>query len=177
MPPRIVVAGILAFWLATTGFVFYRDVWPRVFASGPPPVSIELADEARQMSPARWTLHRNGKQVGSLNTRMQYRDADDTFQFTYYYTRLELEQSGLTLKVPEATSEVRLTRSGLLKEQMMSGKVEVWMNGGNVAEGTIDVKGVVTGGTLTGRCELKSTLGNLQGDLDPVPVPVKGQPL
>ena len=33
MPPRVIVAGILAFWLVVTGFAFYRDVWPRLFAA------------------------------------------------------------------------------------------------------------------------------------------------
>ena len=170
MPSRLAVAGILAFWLATTGFVVYRDIWPRVFATGPPPVSIELADEARQSTPASWTLKRNGQKVGSLTTQMKYHDADDAFQFTYRYTNLELEQAGIILKVPEATSDVRMTRAGDLKEQTMTGKVEVLIAGVPVASGTIDVRGVVTNGTLTGRCEVKSTLGNLAGDLDPVPV-------
>jgi hypothetical protein len=169
MPSRLAIAGILAFWLATTGFVAYRDVWPRVFATGPPPVSIELADEARQNIPARWTLHRNGQKVGTLTTQMKYLDADDAFQFTYRYGQLELEQSGITMKVPEATSELRMTRGGDLKEQTMIGKVEV-IAGGFTATGTIDVRGVVANGTLRGRCEVKSTLGNLAGDLDPVPV-------
>src|SRR5215213_11982858 len=105
MPPRIAVAGIVAFWLATTGYIAHRDLWPRVFSSGPPPVSIELADEARQNVPARWTLHRNGQKVGGLSTQMKYLDSEDAFQFTYRYFQLELEQSGITLKVPEATSE------------------------------------------------------------------------
>src|SRR5947208_3396232 len=122
MPSRLAVAGIVAFWLATTGFVLYRDVWPRVFATGPPPVSIELADEARQNLPARWTLYLNGQKVGGLTTQMKYLDSEDAFQFTYRYTHLELEQSGITLKVPEAVSEVRMTRSGDLKEQTMTGK-------------------------------------------------------
>ena len=37
MPSRPAVAAILLFWLATTGYAVYRDVWPRLFPSGPPP--------------------------------------------------------------------------------------------------------------------------------------------
>jgi hypothetical protein len=169
MPPRIAVAGIVAFWLVTTGYIAYRDVWPRVFASGPPPVSIELADEARQNVPARWTLYRNGQKVGRLTTQMKYHDADDAFQFTYQYAQLEFEQSGLKLVVPQATSEVRMTRAGDLKKQTMTGKVEV-LAGGLKIEGTITVEGVVTNGVLTGRCEIRSTVLNGAGDLDPIPV-------
>ncbi len=177
MPPRIIIAGIFAFWLATTGFIFYRDLWPRLFASGPPPVSIELADEARQNVPARWTLYRNGQKVGRLATQMKYNDAEDTFQFTYRYSELKLEQADITLAASEAVSEVRMTRAGELKEQTMNGKVSVLIRGVEIAQGTIDIRGVVADGMLTGRAELKNNLLDLAGDLDPVPVPRGSQPL
>jgi hypothetical protein len=174
MPPRIAVAGILAFWLATTAFVVYRDVWPRLFASGPPPVTIELADEARQNAPAKWSLYRNPKPgdrpLGTLSTQMKYRDADDSFLFTYRYNRIEFAQSGIKLLLLDATTEVVMTRAGDLKEQTMSAKVDVQMGDKSVATGTIDIRGTVSGGALTGRAEIKSTLANVIGDLDPVPV-------
>lgn len=176
MPPRVAVAGIVAFWLATTAYVGYRDVWPRVFASGPPPVTIELADEAKQNVPARWALSRNGEKLGRLSTLMKYHDADDAFQFTYRYSHLRLEQGGVTLEAPEAISDVRMTRAGDLKEQTMTAKVKVSFRGVPFAEGTIDVRGAVANGVLTGRAELKSSLRDLAADLDPVPVP-RGQPL
>ena len=176
MPSRVAVAGIVAFWLATTGFVAYRDVWPRVFANGPPPVSIELADEARQNVPARWTLYRNGQKAGRLTTQMKYIDAEDAFQFTYRYSELTLEQADITLTASEAVSEVLMSRAGDLKGQTMTAKVKVLFRGAELAAGTIDVRGVVTDGVLTGRGELKSGPLNAAGDLDPVPVP-GGQPL
>ena len=174
MPPRFAVAGIVAFWLATTAFVVHRDVWPRLFSSGPPPVSIELADEARQNVPAKWHLLRNGQKVGRLSTQMKYLDSEDAFLFTYRYSGLKFEQSGVALEVPDATSEVRMTRAGDLREQTM--KVEVLLGGEKGARGTIDMRGTVTNGVLTGRVEIKSALINLAGDLDPVPVP-RGMPL
>jgi len=177
MPPRIVVAGIFAFWLATTGFVFHRDLWPRIFASGPPPVSIELADEARQNIPAKWILQRNGQQVGRLTTQMKYLDAEDTFQFSYHYSEFKLDQGDISLVASEAVSVVRMTRAGDLKEQTMDGKVKVLLRGNEIVQGTINIHGVVANKVLTGRAELKSNWGNLVGDLDPVPVPPHGQPL
>ena len=177
MPSRVAVACIFAFWLVTTGYIAYRDVWPRVFASGPPPVSIELADEARQNVPARWTLYRNGQKAGRLTTQMKYLDAEDTFQFTYRYSELTLEQADITLTASEAVSEVRMSRAGDLKGQTMSAKVKVLYRGAELAQGTIDVRGEVANGVLTGRGEMKSGLLNAVGDLDPVPVPPGGQPL
>jgi hypothetical protein len=177
MPPRAAVAGIFAFWFATTGFIFYRDLWPRLFASGPPPVSIELADEARQNVPARWTITRHGERVGKLTTQMKYLDAADEFHFTYQYSDLELKQAGVTLKMPEGVSEVHLTRAGALKAQTMRATVTARVLGLMEVQGTIDVHGTVTKGVLTGRAEVKSTLANVAGDLTPVEVPRGGQPL
>jgi hypothetical protein len=177
MPPRIVVVGVVAFWLTTTGYIAYRDVWPRVFSSGPPPVSIELADEARQNVPARWTLKRNGQEVGKLRTQMKYHDTDDTFQFTYQYSNLKLEQADIALAVPSAESDVRITRAGELREQSMTGKITASYQGVEFLTGTIAIRGVVVNDTLTGRADFKSGLLNLAGDLDPVPVPKGRQPL
>ncbi|MBP3959816.1 hypothetical protein J8F10_31600 [Gemmata sp. G18] len=175
MPPRSAVAVIVAFWLAITAYIAYRDVWPRVFASGPPPVTIELADEAKQNIPARWTLYRNGQRVGKLTTLMKYHDADDAFQFSYRYTQLQLEQGGITLEVPEATSDVRMTRSGDLKEQSLTARVKAVTRGITI-EGTIDVRGEVKNNKLTGRAELKSALLTIASDLEPMEVK-QGQPL
>ena len=175
MPPRVAVAGIVVFWLATTAYVAYRDVWPRLFASGPPPVAIELADEAKQNIPAKWTLYRNGKEIGKLATLMKYHDATDEFQFTYKYRNLRLEQGGVVLEVPEATSDVRMTRGGDFKEQSLSGRLQIVVRKSQF-EGHITVRGVVAGGVLTGRGEVTSSFGDFAGDLDPVPVR-QGQPL
>lgn len=177
MPSRVVAAGIVAFWLATTGLVFHRDVWPRLFASGPPPVAIDLADEARQNVPADWSLYRNGVRSGKLTTRMKYLDAEDAFQFTYRYLDLRLEQSGVTVAMPEAVSEVRMTRAGRLKAETMTGTVKAGVGGLNVLEATIEVRGVVENGMLTGRAEVKSNWKNIAGDLEPVPVPPESQPM
>ena len=159
MPSRFAVAGIFAFWLVTTGYVAYRDLWPRVSASGPPPVSIELADEARQNVPARWALYRNGQKVGKLTTLTKYLDAEDAFLFTYHYSELKLEQGDIALDVPEAVSEVRVTRTGNLKSETMSGKVKASFRGVEIVQGTIDVRGAVANDVLTGRAELKSNWG------------------
>jgi hypothetical protein len=163
----------------TTGFVFHRDLWPRLFSSGPPPVSIELADEARQNVPARWTIKRNGTPVGKLTTQMKYLDAEDAFQFSYRYTDLKLEQGSVTLVFSEVVSDVRMTRAGDLKSQAVTGNATIQLQGVELARSTIDVRGVVINGKLEGRAELKNNavaLLNLEGDLEPVPVPA-GLPL
>ena len=69
MPSRRVIALIVAFWLVTSVYVAYRDLWPMLFASGPPPVAIDLADEAAQTIPVRWTIHIAGQKKPAGSSR------------------------------------------------------------------------------------------------------------
>src|SRR5471030_1683909 len=87
MPPRFLTLTILAFWLGMTGWLAYRDLWPRWRAGEPPPYSIDLADEARRQSvPVLWTVYRRlpgmvkDERIGRLHTWVVYRDEDDTFE-------------------------------------------------------------------------------------------------
>jgi hypothetical protein len=182
MPSRPVVAAILAFWLATAGYAFYRDVWPRLVSSGPPPLLIDLADEASQFSAGiDWTLYRGDHKVGQLTTRTAYRDADDTFLLTHKYRQVRFDFGGARVEVPELVTTTRVTRSGELREQAMEGtlKVQLAVAGAgfvDLAEARAKVEGRVEGGRFVGRCELASPLGNVNRDLDPVPVPT-GQAL
>ena len=95
MPSRLGVGFILLFWLATTAHVVYHDVWPRLVSDAPPPIQIDLTDEAAQVSPTRWRVYRGDEQVGSLSTKTEYLAADDTFRFTNTFQRLKLESVGL----------------------------------------------------------------------------------
>jgi len=176
MPSRRSIALILAFWVAVTGYVLYRDVAPVLLASGPPPIAIDLADEAAQNIPIRWTLTWNGKPAGKLTTQMRYIDADDTFRFTNDYRGFRYEASGIAVVVPELRNVTRISRSGDLREQSGEGKLEVYLGELRLGEATAKVVGTVTNGQLIATCEVKSPLGDVSKTLDPVPVP-SGLPL
>lgn len=176
MPSRPVQFAILLFWVGTTGYVAYRDVWPRLVASGPPPMAIDLAEEASQNTAVRWTIYRGETPVGKLVTQMKYLEADDTFRFTHDYRQVQLDFAGLVVSIPEMTTVIRVNRAGDLKEQAVEGKLEVRLGPVPLASGKAKIGGVVTNGQLVGRCEVKSSFGDLVSDLDPVPVP-SGQPL
>lgn len=170
MPSRLSVLCIVLFWVGTLAVVVRRDVWPRLFASGPPPVSVEVGDEASQLLPTPWTIYRGTTRVGRLETRTTYVDADNTFQFTHEYSGLEMEVAGVNLRVPRLSTSTRVTRAGTLREQHMSGKLEADLRGIKI-EAEMTVNGRVENGLFVGTCEIKSPLFNLNRPLDPVPVP------
>lgn len=176
MPSRLGVALILAFWLATAGYVGYRDVWPRLFSDGPPPLRIDLADEATQTAATTWTVYRGTERVGTLLTRMQYQPEDDTFRFVNTFRDLRVSLGkvrllDLSVDAPLLETAVRVTRAGELREQTLVGKLAVVAGNARLTEATADVTGRVDGGVLVGRVKLKSSFGELDQPLDPVPVP------
>jgi hypothetical protein len=183
MPSRPAVAAILAFWLATLAFAFHRDVWPLLFASGPPPIAVDLEDEARSAGQAlgiQWKLLRGNQPIGRLTTKMTHVDADDTFQFatTYSDVRLDFDAPGgrVRVQVDRLVTTTRITRAGDLREQTMDGNLKLLTAGRGgpfvpLAEAQAKVEGRVEDGRLVGHCDLKTPLGNVDRPLDPVPVP------
>jgi hypothetical protein len=184
MPSRRIVLLVVLFWLLTTAYVAYKDVWPRLFASGPPAVAIDLADEAAQMVYVRWTIYRDaGEKIGKLTSFMNHVDADDTFWFITEYREVKLQAGGLRVEIPELTTGVRVTRAGDLREERVDGKMEAYFGllklgpgKGKVADASVHIRGTVVDGRLLAACRLESSLGRFDRDLEPVPVP-QGQPL
>jgi hypothetical protein len=165
MPTRPVVALILAFWIGTLAVVGWRDVWPRLAASGPPPIAVDLSDEATQYVSVKWKVFRSEKQIGTLTTILAYQDADDTFEFTSKYKDVRIAVANVELSIPEMTTRTRVTRSGALREQSMTG--ELRLADFRIA---VAVEGRNANGTFTGRCKLDSPLFKLDEPLAPVPV-------
>lgn len=165
MPTRPVVALIVAFWLATLALVGWRDMWPRLSASGPPPIAVDLSDEATQYVPVKWRVLRGGKPIGTLTTKLAYQDSDDTFEFTSQYKDVRIDEGGVELLIPEMTTRTRVNRSGSLREQAMTGSLRL---GDFRAEVSVD--GRNENGTFTGRCKLDSPLFKVNEPLAPVPV-------
>ncbi|HYH65515.1 MAG TPA: hypothetical protein VD866_12535 [Urbifossiella sp.] len=177
MPSRPTTVLIVLFWLATVGWVGYRDVWPRLTATGPPPVAVDLGDEASQIVPVRWNVLRGGQRVGRLTTRMTYQDADDTFRLTHQYANLTFDVGLARVVFPEVTLTTRVTRGGALREQGMTGRVQLQFKTKTgdefhtAGEGRAVVEGEVRDGLFHSRCDIDSPLLKVKRDLDPVPVP------
>ena len=163
------LCGLLAVvfsWAAVTAHVVYHDVWPRYFADAPPALQIDLADEATQQAPTKWTIYRGGKKIGTLTTRMEYLAADDTFRFVNNYGRLTLDagksDTVLSVEAPRLVTTIRVTRTGELREQSMSGELRVLLGPIEIGHAAAEVEGRVVNGVLLGRCKVRYPIGAAQ---------------
>jgi hypothetical protein len=176
MPTRFGAAAILLFWLGSTSLVAYRELWPRFAAGGPPPIIIDLADEAGQFVPIRWVLYRNGQKIGSLTTEMKCIPADDTFRFTHIYREVTLDFAGLRVSIPELTETTRVTRTGELRSQSLNGRLTASLGLAkvNLVEfvAVARMQGWVVDGQLHSQVDIVSPgHGKFERTLEPVPMP------
>lgn len=176
MPSRIGVVAIVLFWLATTTYVGYHEVWPRYFSDAPPPIQIDLADEATKDLSTNWQIYRGEQRIGKLTTRMEYNAIDDTFHFLNTYSQLTFDLSkGFSLEVPRLETSVRVNRAGELREQKMTGDLIAKIGPLPIGDASAEVSGYVLNGELLGRCQvrypIKSTAPVIDRELEPVPVP------
>src|SRR5437016_2287953 len=84
MPPRWIIVGIVLFWAATFGLLFYREILPQLTSDEPLIFWVEAADEYRtqqgQVPRVGWWVDRNGKQTYQLQTMVLYDKDDDLFE-------------------------------------------------------------------------------------------------
>lgn len=123
MPPRTITWLIVAFWLTTTGWLFWKELRPFLDTTSPP-FHIDLVDEVQQKVPIRWNVYLEGKAPGILfseaNLRpfqaqswVEYQEKDDSFSFHFKTTSgtpLELD----LLLLRRLDSSYRITREGQL---------------------------------------------------------------
>jgi hypothetical protein len=163
MPSRYVVLSIVAFWLASMSWLFYRDIRPRLGPDNPPPFSIDLADEAHAHQ-VRWTLFRDGKRHGYADTFVHYRPEDDTFDvhgvFKLWYAE---DQKGTADQTIE--SIYRVTRDGDLRA--IRATVTLAILGATV---TGELTGRIQGGRFAPHLHVTGPSLNLERELDAVEV-------
>jgi hypothetical protein len=83
MPPRLVTAAIIVFWLAMTGWLLEREVVPMMLADASPTYQPDLTDEIG--SPViNWEILHNGKHQGSATSRVRAND-DRSYDFSSTY--------------------------------------------------------------------------------------------
>jgi hypothetical protein len=69
MPSRWLSLVIVAFWMCTTGWLFWHEVWPLWRPGEPPPYTIDLTAEAHRSRPRiAWTVSQNRRNVFLVET-------------------------------------------------------------------------------------------------------------
>jgi hypothetical protein len=113
MPSRPVILAIIAFWLASTTWLIYREVLPTLQSREPPPYTIDLADEVSAQSIS-WEVRDKGKEnFGTVQTQVR-RQPDHNFILSAEYKPNNLDVLGLRIK--ELSSRYTVTRAGDLRE-------------------------------------------------------------
>lgn len=110
MPPRLVTASILLFWLTMTGWLIHREVVPMMIADASPTYQIDLTDEIG--SPlVGWTVLSDGKRIGTATSKIIVND-DRSFEFrsTYFFEKLQIGP----VKFKVADSSFRVSEDGKL---------------------------------------------------------------
>lgn len=173
MPSRFLTVVILLFWAVSTGWFFYAEFWPRFRGGDPPPFTIDLADEARRMSPAiTWDIIRDGKTVGRVSTTIRYLDDDDSFELTGNVHDLDLGKDS-SVQVAHMSNTYRVTREG----RLLSVNTEAALRVGMGIELKVYFDGEVVGSTFRSKLRLESPLGNRTLELATVPMVNQGSAL
>jgi hypothetical protein len=170
MPPRHFVLAIVLFWAATSGWLFHRDLWPKLRPGEPPPFTIDLAAEAQRNMPTTfWDVYRGDRRIGQAETAIRYREADDTFAL---YSRLSRLQMGPAspVQVDGMTSTYRVTRAGQLREIQVDVSLALILPVRLDVQGQI--KGEVRNQSFAPHCTIRVPLLNREKKLDFEPVPV-----
>jgi hypothetical protein len=69
MPPRWLSLLIVVFWMGTTGWLLWRDVWPMWRPGEPPAYTIDLTAEVHRSQPRiRWMIYQNDHYVFRAET-------------------------------------------------------------------------------------------------------------
>lgn len=156
MPPRPVILAVVAFWLAMTGLLVYRDLG-RLFRPGQcPDYTLMATDEAsRHSGGVRWSVKKNGELAYRAESWVEYRETSpdpalrDTFELRAKLRTLPTPDG----KTPErrVRSLIRLARNGELRE--VSGQLHQVVG---EYELVIDILGTVRDGQLEPRWRVRA---------------------
>ena len=172
MPSRFFTGFILLFWAVSSGWFFYAEFWPQLRGGDPPPFTIDLADEARKLSPSiEWEIIRGGEKIGRVTTNIHYREDDDSFELSGTVHDLNLGKASL-VRVVLMTNHYRVTREGQLLA--VGAEANLRLFGGEVKA---TLEGQRVGNSFHVTLRLDSPLGKRELVLEPVPMSARGSAL
>ena len=189
MPPRWLSMSIVLFWLGTTGWLFYQDVWPLLQPGQAPPYTIDLEDEVQtRQAHIHWSVLYNDRPYLRAETWVEPDPADDTFALkatirpptaTAKGSDADAEPFGGLVRLRRSTSTYRIARNGDLRSLLVEFSVAA-RAGGLVVSGDGAFNGEVKDGKFFSRLRLSSPVlpgGAVEKELDPVPVSAHGSVL
>jgi hypothetical protein len=165
MPSRPIVIAVLGFWLAANGWLFYREIWPRLRPGEPPAYSIDLADEVAA-KPISWDVFYNKKPVGIAISSVAYDKQTGTFELRCEYT-FDKGLDVAFLKIKKMSSSMRVTREGQLRQARADVDVRSLLG-----PAEMHLQADIDRGRLTPRLELRAAAGLLDHKLKLEPVEV-----
>ncbi len=124
MPPRWLSVLIIAFWLGTTGWLLYQEVWPLFLPGQAPPYTIDLEDEVQtQQVHIHWTVSYNDRPYLRAETWVRPEAEYDTFSLVAEITprpdakvgEADADPFGGIIQITDVRSEYRVTRNGDLR--------------------------------------------------------------
>jgi hypothetical protein len=185
MPPRWLSVAIIAFWLGMTGWLVWRELWPRWRAGDPPPYHIDLVEEVQRASTHKtlWAVIEDDHETTPAESWVDYSDKDDTFTLVLKFKErppFRPPAGGLLPRMRFVSSKFRVTREGRLHEL----EVRVAVNGTfpffpEPIHGTLTLAGEVRGEHFFPRYEVQQArlMTLLDGQLSPVEVSYHGSVL
>jgi len=188
MPPRWLSIPIIIFWLGTTGWLLYQDVWPLLLPGQAPPYTIDLEDEVQtNQAHVRWTVSYNELPYLRAETWVRPEPSDDTFTLVAEITPLAgakegeaaADPFGGVIQISKVTSEYRVARNGDLIGVSFEFDGAASFHG-VVIPGKGSLTGTVRDGALFAHLHAESPLlagKPIDADLDPVPVSRHGSVL
>jgi hypothetical protein len=185
MPPRWLSLVIIASWLATTGWLIWRDLAPRFRTGDPPPYVIDLVEEVRSEFPPRvgWQVFFNDREVFHADTWVQRPAGDDSYELVEELKpragRVEKAVTVGPFQLRYLHSQYRVTREGALLalEVRVEGRMEVPLQNDPI-DFTAFLAGEVRDGQFSPRVRLVHPLfGSFEPKLKPVAVSPNGSVL
>src|SRR6266540_2009004 len=119
MPSRTLSLVILAFWLTTSGWLFYREFWPRFQQGDSLGDLIDLEDEARSGA-VHWLVFKGHEQIGTARSFVLFFKHKTAYEMEVEY---QFDKPLIPLvSIERMVSTQRVTPKGALRE--LKGKIK-----------------------------------------------------
>jgi hypothetical protein len=168
MPSRLITIIIVLFWLATTGWLVYREVGPRFRQGEAPPFTIDLTDEVGAAS-VNWNVLQKGERIGGGFTQVRRKD-HRIFEFTADFRVDRFKILLLTLEKAKMIGSYTVTEEGRLLRASAQLKTDLSVLGALIPV-ELDFQGEIQGSQMHPKLKILA-YGQQVTPFSPEPFPV-----